>query len=282
MDFFNFTTVLFAVAVILVVYFARQVTSRFRYRLNQKHVWLIGCSRGIGSATAKVLASRGAFVTLSARTESSLQTLSELLGSSCSNVLPVDITSDVDVLREAFQQVQNVAPVDVVILNAAINQSNLPFTDLDIETIDRLVDTNLRAVLRLASITTPSLTNVGGVLCVVSSLAAYRGVPGATVYGATKAAVTNFCQSLAIEKYGKGLSVVCVHPGFIDTPAIRSLDHPKPFLMSDVAAAQSIVHAIERRASHYGFPFVMEHVIMRFSRLIPTPIYNLILSRIAG
>lgn len=272
--------VVITLAFVLVGLVAR-LSRRFspRYRLNQKHVWLIGCSRGIGRAVAAVLASRGAFVTLSARTELSLYTLRQQLGSKCARVMPLDITSDAVTLETAFQELRNAAPVDVVILNAAINQSNLPFEKLNIETIDRLIDTNLRAVIRLASITVPSLTDVGGVLCVVSSLAAYRGVPGASVYGATKAAITNFCQSLAVEYYGKGVSVVCVHPGFVDTPAINSLDHPKPFLMSDTAAAESIVFAIERRAPHTGFPFMMEHFVMRFSLLLPTAIYNLILSR---
>lgn len=249
-----------------------------QYQLNGKHVWLIGCSRGIGRSLAGVLASKGAFVTLSARTESSLHTLRKQLGPNCASVVPLDITSDASVLETAFRDVQKTALVDVVILNAAINQSNLPFSELNIEAIDRIVDTNLRAIFRLASITVPSLTGVGGVLCVVSSLAAYRGVPGASVYGATKAAVTNFCQSLSVELYGKGPSVVCVHPGFVDTPAISSFDHPKPFIVSERAAAGSIVSAIECRTPHFGFPFVMEHVVMRFSRFVPTAIYNLILS----
>lgn len=248
------------------------------YQLNRKHVWLIGCSRGIGRSVASVLASKGAFVTLSARTESALYTIRKQLGPNCAAVVPLDITSEANVLETAFQNVQKTAPVDVVILNAAINQSNLPFSELNFEAVDRIVDTNLRAVFRLASITIPSLTKVNGVLCVVSSLAAYRGVPGASVYGATKAAVTNFCQSLSVELYGKGPSVVCVHPGFVDTPAISSFDHPKPFIISDRAAAESIVSAIECRTPHFGFPFVMEHVVMRFSRIVPTAIYNLILS----
>lgn len=266
---------------VLFIVFCIVVCARYRTQLDLrgKHVWLIGCSRGIGRATAIVLASRGAIVTLSARTAPALETLSEIIGVKHSNVLPLDITFDTESLEKAFHDVGKFSPVDVVIVNAGINQSNLPFSNLNATTIDELIDTNFRAIVRLASITLPSITHARGVFCVVSSLAAYRGVPGASVYGATKAALTNFCQSLSVENYNKGASIVCVHPGFVDTGAIQSLNHPKPFIVSDTSAAECIVSAIERRSSHAGFPFIMEHVVMRFSNLLPSPLYNFILSR---
>lgn len=109
-------------------------------------------------------------------------------------------------------------------------------------------------------------------------------MPGASVYGATKAALSCFCESLAIElkALDVDVNVLCVHPGFIDTPAIEGLDHPKPFVMSARRAARTVVDAIQgqTRSSAMGFPAVMEYVVMPFGAIVPSRLYNAILAAV--
>lgn len=115
-----------------------------------------------------------------------------------------------------------------------------------------------------------------GSVCVVSSLAAYRGVPGASVYGASKAAVSALAESVNIELLAakRDLRVVAVHPGFISTPAIANLTHPKPLLLSSPQAAELILDAIACNQRHYGFPWLMEHIVARFQQVLPSPLYE--------
>lgn len=187
--------------------------------------------------------------------------------------------SDPRSLRSAHGRVEaGHGRVDVVIANAGINHSGFSFRDLDDHTMERITNTNLLGVSRTFSCVLPAMiSQKRGSLCAISSLAAYRGVPGASIYGATKAAVSSFCQSLRVELLRTGVSVTCVHPGFIDTPAIASLDHPKPMQVSSEDAAERTLYAIARGWGHYGFPWPMEHLVMPFSLLLPAALYEYVL-----
>lgn len=269
-----------ATVVASLVILAKIQSRRLRKSVSGKHVWVVGASRGIGRATAQALARHGATVSISSRDTEALRQVHNSLGTGCGLMVPMDVTSDTVTLREVIDQIQQYRIIDVVILNAGINQSNKPFSQLKAHDIDHLIDTNFRSVARLAYLLLPCLRVSNGVFCVISSLSAYRGLPGASVYGATKSAVTTFCQSLAVELYDEGVDVVCVHPGFVDTSAIRSLDHPKPFLVSERSAAQRVLEAVEARQLHVGFPWFMEHVVMTLGTHVPTFLYNFILSRV--
>lgn len=279
-DWLAITCSILAIVIAIVTGWIFRVREQHK-RLRGKHVWVVGASRGIGRATAIQLARHGAIVSISARDTDRLNQVHDALGANGGAVVRLDVTSDMETLTQGVRQVEAEKALDVVILNAGINQQNRAFLALDAHTIDMLLDTNLRGVLRLAMLTVPRVRQTGGVLCVISSLAAYRGVPGASVYGATKAAVSTFCQSLAVELYDDDADVVCVHPGFVDTTAIRSLPHAKPLQMSEEGAAHCVVDAVARRKSQYGFPWLMQHVVMTVSVLMPICFYNWILKRMA-
>lgn len=266
-----------------------------RVRLKHSHVWVIGSSQGLGSELVKVLHDEKGVrkLTISSRNESKLHLLkSSLLSNNAHsnkssfsqvvNVLPFDIRQhDNATLQRSIPR-----DVDIVILNAGINQNDQPFPALDIDRIDAIIDTNFRGTVRTVHFLLPALIQrrSSATVCVVSSLAAYRGVPGASVYGATKAALSCFCESLAIElkALDVDVNVLCVHPGFIDTPAIEGLDHPKPFVMSARRAARTVVDAIQSRtrSSAMGFPAVMEYVVMPFAAIVPSRLYNAILAAV--
>lgn len=179
-----------------------------------------------------------------------------------------------DIARLFGRVVERNGPVDVLIACAGINHEERWFGGWGAKA-DQVIDVNFRGVVHLFEACLESMKErKSGVLCAISSLSAYRGVPGASVYGATKAALTSFCQSLNVELCTSGVQVTCIHPGFVDTEAIEHLDHYKPFIVSADKAAKSILYAIRSGQKHYGFPWIMENIVMKFSALVPSPLYE--------
>lgn len=145
--------------------------------------------------------------------------------------------------------------------------------------MDQVIATNFTGVARLMRLCVPRITD-GGCLCVVSSLAGYRGLLGGSVYGATKAAVRVLCEGVGGEVGGR-VDVVCACPGFVDTSLTRGLQHPKPSMMTDEAAAVEVMRGVLRGWRVYGFPWMMEEIVMRFSWVVPTAMYERILRAMA-
>jgi NAD(P)-dependent dehydrogenase (short-subunit alcohol dehydrogenase family) len=274
---------LFVIAVLLFAFRARPAARSARRAafLSGRHVWVTGGSQGLGLSIARLAAECGARVTITSRSAPSLEAAAVSLGSGV-RAVAADVSLPGDGgegLRVAFARVEaGHGPIDVVIANAGVNHGGRPFVLLSDDDIERVVATNLLGTAWTFARCLPSMRERGtGVLCAVSSLAAYRGVPGASVYGGSKAGVTSLCQSLACELVGSGVRVCCVHPGFVETPAIADLDHAKPLLMTADAAAATVLDAVVTGRQHSGFPFLMEHVVLRFARAVPSPLYEWLL-----
>ncbi len=257
-------------------------TARLRRYFHGRHVWVVGASQGIGRAMCLRLHDFGARLTISSRTVSALDKIRSACGGErCCRVLLLDVSAGSETVRKAWSIANESSRVDDLILNAGINQQGKQFTALSAANIDQVLNTNLVGVTHLCHAAASAMRC--GTICVVSSLAAYRGLPGGSVYGATKAAVTSLCTSINIELLARGnrlLRAIAVHPGFVDTPAIRGLDHPKPFLMSESSAAELILDAIACGKRHYGFPWIMEHVVAPFQCALPSPLYEHVISRV--
>lgn len=70
--------------------------------------------------------------------------------------------------------------------------------------------------------------------------------------------------------------VVAIHPGFVDTPALGT-HHVQPFLMTAHDAAMEVLLAVASDSSHYGFPLLMEHGLMRIARFVPNVIFDFVM-----
>lgn len=251
-------------------------------RLSNKHVWITGASQGLGLSLARVALRHGARVSLTARNESRLaRAVADLGRHEAVAGIPGDV-SDAGAMRAAKERAEYVhGPVDVLVANAGVNNGGLPFMSVTDDVVDAVVATNYLGVIRtFRACLSGMLSRQSGVLCAVGSLAGYRGVPGASVYGGTKAAVQVFCESLRVELVGSGVRALCVAPGFVETPAIEDLDHPKPFLVSSDFAAEVVLDACMSAwlfPGDTGLPWVMDNVIMRVSSAVPAGLYELIL-----
>jgi short-subunit dehydrogenase len=175
-----------------------------------------GATHGIGRATSRALADRGARLGLVARREDELKGLAEELGDGAIP-LPADV-ADRDAITAAVDSfVEQAGGVEILVANAGIARYE-PFADQPPEHADQMVQTNVLGTINtVRAALQPMLDRGQGHVVVVSSGAALRAFPWAAVYGATKAANKGFAEALRHELSGTGVSVSTILPGEVKT-----------------------------------------------------------------
>jgi short-subunit dehydrogenase len=229
-----------------------------------------GASSGIGRSLAVALARSGVPVGAVARRADLLAELAAEVRSSGGIVeaAAADVT-DQAAVRAAFDQLTGtLGPPDRLIANAGFGES-LPADHPDhVANVAHTLNVNfLGVVYAFAAVLPGMLARGSGHLVAVSSLAAYKGLPGAAAYCASKAAVSTYCESLRIELRGR-VQVTCVHPGFVTTAMTSRNPGPMPLLMTADDAAGRILRALRRRPGVYDFPWAMRR-LMGLSRWAP-------------
>ena len=180
---------------------------------TSRSVLVTGGNRGIGLATAQLLASQGHRVAVTSRSGQ----VDGLLTVKC------DVTSAQDV-DAAFASVeQEHGPVEVLISNAGITDDQL-LLRMSEESFARVLDTNLTASYRLAKRASKSMLRARfGRLLFVSSVVGLSGSAGQASYAASKAGLVGFSRSLARELGGRGITSNVVAPGFVETDMTAAL-----------------------------------------------------------
>ena len=132
-------------------------------------------------------------------------------------------------------------PVDLLVANAGVGAPTLlePFNVAEMEKMFRV--NTLGVVYAIEAVLPEMLRRGRGHLAAVSSLAAYKGLPGESAYCASKAAVNTFMEGLRIQLRGKGIAVTTICPGFVRTPMTAVNEFPMPFVMEADEAARRIV-----------------------------------------
>ncbi|MDR7303835.1 SDR family NAD(P)-dependent oxidoreductase [Haloactinomyces albus] len=191
-------------------------------RFDGVSVLLTGAASGIGRATVHRLVAEGAAVFAVDRAADGLAAMAESATGAGRCVPHVADISDEAMVIEAVQAaVTELAGIEVVINVAGIHRTT-PIDTLTVEDLNRLFSVNLvgtALVCREASAHLPDRT---GVIVNVASAAATQGNPYMTAYAASKGAVLAFSLSLAAEVAGRGIRVVPVSPGTVDTPLTSS------------------------------------------------------------
>lgn len=236
---------------------------------------ITGASSGIGGALAVALAKRGARLGLVARRAEALAEVARTIETNGGQalVLPADVR-DADSLRQVAEQLQStLGPVDVLIANAGIGPTR-DASDLDAAEVSDVININVVGASNSAAAVVPQMVARGeGHLVVISSLAAYRGLPRSAAYCASKAAVSAFFESLRLDLEPKGIAVTIIHPGFIKTPLTSGREAQMPFLMELDDAVQKIVRAIETRKKSYAFPWQLASIV-RAGMVMPIWMYD--------
>ena len=179
--------------------------------LHNAHVLGTGASSGIGAALARAAAAEGARVSLVARRGDALRAL----GIPDAHLVEKDLVEDSHGWLPALVSAQG--PVDVLINNAGV-QVIAPTEHVDVERGERSLHLNLQVPLRLTREVLPSmLARRHGAIVNITSLAALAPTPGMTYYNASKAGLAGASEALGGEMRGRGVSVVTVYPGIIQT-----------------------------------------------------------------
>ena len=242
---------------------------------EQKVVMITGASSGIGRALSLRLGSLGAAVGLVARNAEVLKEIATTigLGKGRAVALPADVR-DIERVRAITETLRaTFGRIDVVIANAGIGGTT-EAARLDVEQIAWVINVNMMGAANCVAAAIPEMLDRGsGHLVVISSLAAYRGLPKSGAYCASKAAVSAFFESLRLELQPKGIDVTIIHPGFIKTPLTADREAKMPFLMELEDAIDKIITAIERRRTSYAFPWQLAGIV-RAGVIMPDFMYD--------
>ena len=234
-----------------------------------------GASSGIGMALSKQLARQGAEVALCARREKPLRDLcgeiSDAGGKARVYTLDVtDTAATIATLERADDEMQG---IDLVVANAGVGKARWG-GGLSWDDCAEVISVNvLGAVATLTALLPRMVARKRGHLVGISSLAQYRGLPNNAAYGASKAFLSSFLESLRIDLGGTGVSVTDVRPGFVRTPMTDKQELDRPFLMQADDAAKAIMRAIEKALAVVEFPWQLA-AVARTSRLLPRAVYD--------
>lgn len=191
----------------------------------------------------------------------------------------LDVT-DVQTLEAKAQDfVSRFGPPDLVIANAGVSIGTRGDELEDVAKLRRVLEVNVAGLAATLAAFAPAMRQAGcGTLAGIASVAGFRGLPGAGAYGASKAAAISWLESLRAELHGTGVSVVCVCPGYIDTPMTQVNRYRMPFLLSADDAARRIARAIAARRRLAVVPWQMAAVSVLL-RTMPGWLYDRIAAR---
>ncbi|WP_160134526.1 SDR family oxidoreductase [Halococcus salsus] len=200
------------------------MTADFGSELDEQVAIVTGASSGIGGATAKSLASRGASVVLAARREDELTDLESRIedGDGDALVVPTDVTEDDDIDTLVEATLDEYGRIDVLVNNAGLMPlANI--ADADRETLQTTIDVNLSGLVKLTHAVVPTMVEQGsGYIVNLSSVVGRFLQANSSHYNATKAGVKMFGDSLRLDIAEEGIHVATIEPGAVDT---ELLDH---------------------------------------------------------
>ncbi len=243
-----------------------------------RSVWLVGASSGIGLACAEALHAAGARVCVSARQAALLQDFADRHPGALA--LPLDVT-DASAVKQAAAQVQTHHGLDVVIYCAGYYKAETA-TAFDLNSMHTHLHVNYTGALLLLDAVLPMLlAQARGHLCMVSSVAGYRGLPNSLAYGPTKAALTHLAEVLYIDLKDRGIGVSVVHPGFVATPLTAQNNFHMPALITPAQAAQSMLQGWRDGLFNIHFPKRFTRV-MGLLRILPYRWYFPLVRKFTG
>jgi short-subunit dehydrogenase len=191
----------------------------------------------------------------------------------------IDVT-DREALRAWIEQIDEARAVDLVIANAGVSTGRGALGE-DEAAIRRVLSTNIDGVLNTVLPLLPRmLARRQGQIALMSSLAAFRGLPTGPSYSASKAAVKALGEAWRLKLAPDGIRVSVICPGFVTTRMTARNNFRMPFLMSAEKAATIIAHGLARDQGRIAFPLPMA-ALSWLAGALPSRLSDAFLRRVA-
>jgi short-subunit dehydrogenase len=231
---------------------------------------ITGASSGIGRALAHALAREGCKVGLVARRRDQLAVLADEIqkAGGTAAFAPADVGDRAQVVAAIHDLAARLGAIDLLVANAGVGAPTTlePF---NVDAQEKMFRINVLGVIYSIDAVLPDmLARRHGHIAAVSSLAAYKGLPGESGYTASKAAVNTFMEGLRIQLRDRGIAVTTICPGFVATPMTEVNQFKMPFLLTADQAARQIVGALRRRKKVFDFPWQMA-LLMKLTAFLP-------------
>ncbi|HEY8332572.1 MAG TPA: SDR family oxidoreductase [Tardiphaga sp.] len=196
------------------------------FDLTGKVAVVTGSSRGIGRASAELLAKLGAHVVISSRKREACEEVAEGIRKDGGDayVIPCNISRKDEIAALISGTVKHYGTLDILVCNAAVNPYYGPLLDISDEAFDKIMGSNVKSNIWLCAQAMPLMAARGrGSVVIISSIGGLRGSTVIGAYGISKAADFSLCRSLAGEWGPKGVRVNCIAPGLVKTDFAKAL-----------------------------------------------------------
>lgn len=243
------------------------------------HAWVTGASAGIGRAVALRLADEGWTVWATARSADKLHALAAEWPDRI-RALPGDIT-DAAAMAAAVETITAERPLALAILNAGA-YAPMRAQEFDAATARNTFDVNLTGTANcLDPVLKHMIARRAGHVALTASVAGYRGLPRASAYSATKAAIIAMAEALAFDLIDLNVRISVINPGFVETEATAVNDFEMPFVMSTEKAAERIVEGLKQPGFEIAFPRRFA-LILRAIGALPNRAYFWVMRKMMG
>ena len=244
---------------------------------NQKKIWITGASSGIGRALAEKFAKENWKVAVSARRESLLKEIAQHENISS---FPLDVTDD-DSVDVTFSNIlKEFKDLDLCVFCSGTYDPKLE-KEINKEQIRKVMNINFFGILNCIKAVEKYFKNKkDGHISIVSSIAAYRGLPNSSAYGPSKSALTNLTESLYFDFKKYNVKISLVSPGFIKTPLTDKNEFPMPFIKSPEFAANKMYNGlVKSTAFEINFPKELT-IAFKLLRILPYRLYLFLIDKL--
>lgn len=249
--------------------------------ISGKNIWVIGASAGIGAALAEELARRGARLAVSARSGEALEKLIAGLPQQGHITAPLDVTDPAALEAAKNRILAAFGSIDALVFVAGVYWPMRAF-DIDAEKARQTFAINFTGAFNAVATALPEmLKKQAGQIVLFSSVAGFRGLPNGLAYGASKAALTNFAETLKLDLEDKGILVQVVHPGFVRTRLTDKNEFRMPFRIEPEEAARRVANGMEGGAFEIHFPRRFTW-FMKWMRALPYSLYFPLTKKLLG
>jgi hypothetical protein len=246
---------------------------------QNKTALITGASSGIGSATAAALAREGARLILTGRSRERLEEVAREVSPAEATVIPADLCDRASLEKLAAEARERFQTIDILINCAGVGMY-VPSFEADPVMLRRLFELNFFAPVDLTARVLPVMPR-GGAVVHISSIGGKVPLPWLSLYSASKYALNGYSDGLRMELDGRGIQVMCVCPGFVETPfrdnvlvgsIPPAVNRQRRFKITAEQCADAIVDGLRKGKRTVVTPRI-GWVLIALARLFPGVIY---------